>query len=457
MSSRPRLRADLLTRYGTKPIPRYTSYPSANLWPAKDAEGFAHAVYASIQRPVSLYLHVPFCHKLCYYCGCNMLVTRNEQLVERYLDALDKELDLVAAQAPKNLEVVQIHLGGGTPTFLTPAQLERAIGSMKRHFPWKDGIEMSIEVHPPVTTEAQLETLARLGFNRISMGVQDFDPEVQQIINRIQPFEQTKWLVDTARKLGFISVNMDLMYGLPKQSVERFQKTLDQVKEISPDRIALFGYAHMPAIKKAQGVFKLEDIPTSEGRLALMESAIERLLEMGYAYIGLDHFAKDEDELTRARADGTLRRNFMGYTTCKDSDMLAFGPSSIAEIDGTFVQNAHEVREWAKSLEEGRLAVKRGWQPTQDDHLRRKLIMELFCQLEVDTASFAKREAIDFERYFQAELAELEALEKDGLVERQGARVKVTPQGQLLLRNVAAVFDAYLKKPAGPRHHSKAV
>ncbi len=455
--SASRLRGDLLTRYGTRPIPRYTSYPPANHWADQRDDAWALDVYRRIARPLSLYVHVPFCRKLCYYCGCNMMIEHSGSLVERYLAALEKEVELVAAAVPQGREVVQLHLGGGTPTHLTPPQLERLAGILKKHFQWTPGMEASIEVHPPVTTRAQVETLARLGFNRLSMGVQDFDPQVQERINRPQPFEQTRDLVQMARDVGFQSVNIDLMYGLPLQNVERFGKTLDLVETIKPDRIALFGYAHMPKLKKHHAMIKAEELPTSEGRLALLELGISRLHDAGYALIGLDHFALRHDELVKAQEAGTLRRNFMGYTTCKESEVLAFGPSSIAEVDGTFIQSNHDVRAWCTTLESGKLAVTRGWTPSADDLVRGRLINQLFCQLDVDTQAFGRAQGIDFDTYFAAELPRLEELVQDGLVLRTPGHLHLTLQGQLLLRNVASVFDAYLHKPLAVRHHSQAV
>lgn len=449
------LRHDLLERYGRKQVPRYTSYPPANHWKTLDDRAAIERTFASVRRPVSLYVHVPFCKSLCYYCGCNMLIEHRGALVERYLGAIERELALVSSAMPAKREVVQLHLGGGTPTHLTPAQLTRLIEAVQRHFPFERSAEVSLEVHPPVTTRAQLETLAGLGFNRLSMGVQDFDPLVQQRVNRIQSFELTRALVETARSLGFVSVNLDLMYGLPLQTVERFSKTLELVKAIGPDRLALFGYAHMPSIKKHQRVIQSEELPTAEGRLALLELAIERLEDAGYVAIGLDHFARRHDELVRARIEGTLRRNFMGYTTCKDSEVIAFGPSAISEIDGTFLQNQHDVHRWCEVLERGASSITRGWQPSKDDQVRRTLIMQLFCQLDVDTRAFSAGFGIEFEDYFREELVKLGELERDGLVEREPGRLRLTPDGQLLLRNVASIFDNYLKGP--PKVHAPAV
>lgn len=449
------LRRQLLERYGTQPVPRYTSYPPANHWkPLSDATLPAQT-YGAIRRPLSIYVHVPFCKKLCWYCGCNMLIDHRGELVERYLAAIEREFELVSQLLPAQREVVQVHLGGGTPTHLTPPQLERLIGALRAKFPWAPDIEASIEVHPPVTTFAQLETLASLGFNRLSMGVQDFDEQVQERVNRPQPFEQTRQLVAFARALGFESVNMDLMYGLPLQTVERFTKTLELVKRIDPDRLALFGYAHMPSIKKHQKLIDASELPKAEGRLALLELGINTLEASGYTLIGLDHFSRSHDELVKAREDGTLRRNFMGYTTCRDSEVIAFGPSAISEVEGTFLQNQHDVRAWCTELEAGRLAITRGWAPSADDAVRRTLIMQLFCQLDVDTRAFGETHGIDFERYFEAELRLMAELEHDGLVQRRPGHLTLTSEGQLLLRNVAHVFDSYSKGPK--KTHAPAV
>lgn len=447
---------DLLARYAVVPVPRYTSYPTANVWASQD-EGFARTAFSRAgQRPVSIYVHVPFCRKLCFYCGCNMIVTHRRELAERYLAALDAELARVKALLPARPRIVQLHLGGGTPTWLDVDQLQRLMASVQRSFPFERGIEASIEVHPAVTTFNQVKALAGLGFNRISMGVQDFDPQVQQRVNRIQPFGQTAELIGCARAVGMTSVNVDLMYGLPLQTPRRFGRTLELVDQLQPDRIALFGYAHLPSLKKHQSAIDARELPGPAERLAIFELAVERLLAGGYASIGLDHFALATDELCSARAKGTLRRNFMGYTTCAESDVLAFGPSSISEVDGCFVQSAHEVHEWASRIERGQLATTRGWASTADDRLRSEVIMGLFCQLRLDTEAFGRAHQLDFRRAFAAELAALAPLEADGLVAWQGPTLEVTPVGQLLLRNVAAVFDARLPASAA-RLHAAAV
>ncbi len=444
--------AHLLARYGAVPVPRYTSYPSANLWQSTD-ERFATEIFGGAGgRPISLYVHVPFCRKLCFYCGCNMMVTQRQALGERYMAALEVELGRVAGLLQREPDVVQVHLGGGTPTWLDVGQLTRLTEALQRHFRFVKGIEASVEVHPPVTSFGQIRALVRLGFNRISMGVQDFDPQVQQRVNRPQPFEQTMALIGCARAEGMKSVNVDLMYGLPLQTVERFARTLDRVDELRPDRIALFGYAHMPDLKRHQRSINPAELPNTQQRLDILQLAIGRLQAAGYQAIGLDHFALADDELCVARARGTLRRNFMGYTTCAQSDVLAFGPSAISEVGGSYVQNASDVHGWAAKIESGQLGAVRGWRSSADDDLRRELIMALFCQLEVDTAAFGRAHQLDFERAFAPELAALGPLEHDGLVRWVGATLQITPVGQLLLRNVAAVFDARLPKVADRRH-----
>ena len=450
------LPAALLDRYGKLPLPRYTSYPPANLWGERDESLLRRALSEIAGRPLSLYVHVPFCRKLCLYCGCNMLVTRSQDLVTRYLNALDAEVARIAALLPHRPEVVQVHLGGGTPTYLDEAQLSRLWQSLASRFDIPRGIEASIEIHPPVTSGAQLARLAELGFSRVSMGVQDFDEVVQKRINRIQPFAQTRDLVVLARQLGFVSVNIDLMYGLPLQSVERFAVTLDRVAELRPDRIALFGYAHMPTLRKHQSVFRSEELPSAEVRAALFELAMTRLLGLGYVYVGLDHFALPDDELLVARHQGELRRNFMGYTTCKSSAVLAFGPSSISELGSHYVQNEREVAAYCARIESGALPVVRGYSLGLDDLIRRDLIMQLLCNLVVSKREVSTRHGLDFDTYFASELSQLQPLIADGLCAWEDDILRILPPGQLLLRPVAAVFDATLHRPA-PRHHAAAV
>jgi oxygen-independent coproporphyrinogen-3 oxidase len=452
-----RVPRELLERYATN-VPRYTSYPTAPSWRDTPSQAELEALLRRPSpRPLSLYVHLPFCRKLCFYCGCNMMVTRNQALVERYLRALETEIERVAALGRSEQPVTQIHWGGGTPTYLDCDQLTRVYRALAKHFPIRDGAEISIEVHPPVTTELQLQTLRDLGFNRVSMGVQDFDPRVQKAVNRPQPFEQTRDLILACRRMGYLSVNVDLMYGLPHQTVKSFGATLDRLEELRPDRLALFGYAHVPSLKPHQKLLSAQGLPVPSERLDIFESAVERLLNMGYRYIGLDHFALEDDELAVAQGEGLLQRNFMGYTTCAETDLLAFGASSISDLEGVYLQNAREVPNYLERVESGLLPVTRGTRLTDDDVLRREVIHRLFCRLELDKDELAVRHGVDVDTYFADELHRLAPLEADGLISRERDRLRVTPRGQVLLRNIAAVFDAHLRRPAEPRPMSQAV
>lgn len=441
---------DLLDRYN-QAGPRYTSYPTAPEWSGEfKAEATIAALAANradrADKPLSLYVHVPFCAKLCYYCGCNIHLTRDDALVERYLSAVDREIAAIARHVDLLRPVVQLHWGGGTPTHLTPDQLRRLFGSIVSRFQLAPGAEVSLEVHPAVTTADQMETLADLGFNRISMGVQDFDPVVQKAVNRIQPFDLTHDLVKLARKLGFQSVNLDLMYGLPHQTLERFADTLAKTMTIRPDRLALFNYAHLPAIFPHQKAFK--DLPGPDLKLALLESAISGFLAHGYRYIGFDHFALPENELVRALEDRSLRRNFMGYTTCADSDLLAFGMSAISELAGAYYQNERKLDDYLAAVETRELPVVRGMNLSADDRLRRDVIFDLACLGVADKALIGGKHGIDFDRSFAAELEQLAPMAADGLVALHPDRVEILPRGQLLVRNVCMVFDAYLRSSA---------
>jgi len=466
--STPRMRAQASDPHATPPYvlpreilsqfdtsgPRYTSYPTAPEWTANFPREQAVALIEANQRerakvPLSLYVHIPFCHKLCWYCGCNMQVTRNPELVERYLEALTKEIGRVAAHVDLRREVVQIHWGGGTPTFLDPAQLERLFRALTAPFTVARGAEISIEVHPPVTTFAQLETLAALGFNRLSLGIQDFDPEVQKAVNRLQPYEQTRDLITEARRLGFRSINADLMYGLPKQTPERFARTLDLVDTLRPERLALFNYAHVPWMKPHQKLIKAEELPSVNEKVSLLELAVNTLVARGYQYVGFDHFALPDSELAVAQRERTLRRNFMGYTTCADSDVYAFGVSSISDLNGAYLQNARTLPDYLERMEHDGLPVQHGMALSADDQLRRDVINALACHGHLDTEALGRAHGVVFDDYFADALPRLEPFLKHGIVERTPGAIDVTPRGRMLLRNVCMVFDAYLGKPAG--------
>jgi oxygen-independent coproporphyrinogen-3 oxidase len=454
---------EILDKYNTAG-PRYTSYPTAPEWRDDVRLDEALAIIDANNReradvPLSLYVHLPFCHKLCYYCGCNMLVTKKQDLVERYLAALFVEIDHVADRIDASRrKVVQIHWGGGTPTYLDSEQITRLFNKLTSRFELLPDAEVSLELHPPVTSFEQLETLKRLGFNRVSMGIQDFDPDVQQAVNRIQPYEQTRDLIAKCRELGFISVNTDLMYGLPHQTLEKFKKTLSLVETIRPDRIALFNYAHVPWLKKHMSMIKEDTLPGPDEKLEIFEYAIADMLRQGYHYIGMDHFALPENELATAQADRSLRRNFMGYTTCLDSDLYSFGVSSISDLDRAYLQNTRNVNDYIEWMKTAEVAVKRGMVLSDDDRLRREVINRLFCILVVEKAVIETQFGVDFDAYFARELKALEPLAEDGLVVLTPSEIQVTPRGQILLRNIAMHFDAYLAKTApGERRFSKTI
>jgi oxygen-independent coproporphyrinogen-3 oxidase len=436
----------VLLRYGGAG-PRYTSYPTAPAWSASyDARCFAEDLAGLAPgAPLSLYVHVPFCRSLCHFCACNRMITHDPALPERYLDALAREVEAVRGALAAGHPVEQLHWGGGTPTHLSPAQIRRLFARLDAAFEVAPGAESSIEADPRVTGEAQLEALRACGFGRLSLGVQDFDPRVQQAIHRVQGVEDTARLVARARALGFTSVAFDLIYGLPFQSVESVLRTLDEVVAIAPDRIALYGYAHVTWIAKQQRGFERKDLPEPRTRLRILVAAIRRLLAAGYVYIGLDHFAKPDDELARAQRAGSLRRNFMGYTTRPGVDLVGLGPSAISELHGAYAQSERELDAWEAALAARGLATLRGHRLSRDDRERRWLIHAVLCQEGVEARAFEARFGAPLAERFAAELARLAPFEADGLVVRSAdGSFRATPLGRLVLRNVAMVFDAYL-------------
>jgi oxygen-independent coproporphyrinogen-3 oxidase len=444
----------LLERYN-RPGPRYTSYPTAPQFRDSFGEAELRAAAAAsngdpIPRRLSIYVHVPFCASPCFYCGCNRIITRDTSRGEVYLTRLYREIALMAELFDRDREAIQLHFGGGTPNFLSPEQLGDLVQSLRRHFHFADHREsdISIELDPRFVDPAQVAALGRIGFNRASLGVQDFDPVVQAAVNRIQSVEQTRAVVGACREAGFRSVNIDLIYGLPKQTPEGFSRTLDQVLEIRPDRLAVYSYAHLPDLFRAQKQINADDLPTPDVKLSLMHMAISRLTAAGYVYIGMDHFALPDDELATAQARGGLHRNFMGYTTHADSDLVGLGVSAISHIGSTFSQNPRDLPSWERAIDEGRLPVFRGLHMTEDDELRADLIQALMCQGEIPVAALERRYGIEFDRYVDGSLHALEPLEADGLVRREKGRILATSQGRLLLRNIAMCFDAYLDRPA---------
>lgn len=442
--------SDLLKKYN-QPGPRYTSYPTAPHF----HEGFTpehflqeiEVTNASKNAPdLSLYFHFPFCRTLCYFCGCNVIITHNPKRIERYLDYLKKEIDLVSAKINSHRKVVQLHWGGGTPTYLTPAQITDIFSYIKTHFNFADDAEISIEIDPRTIKNDHLSTLRRLGFNRVSFGVQDFNVQVQETINRIQTDEQNQFVIDESRRLDFDSVNVDLIYGLPYQTVESYKKTLDRVIELSPDRLAIFNYAHVPWLKKHQQIIPEEAMPDTTERLAILKLVIERLTEAGYVYIGMDHFAKPDDELTKALAEKTLYRNFQGYSTRAGAEVYAMGITAISQLDYVYAQNVKTTKEYETMLDNGQLPTMVGYQLTKDDKIRQFVITEIMCNNRVLKEEVTRRFSIDFDEYFAGFETKLEPFVLDGLVEILPDRIEISDAGRLVVRNIAMEFDAYLEK-----------
>ena len=445
---------ELLSRYD-RPGPRYTSYPTAPQFHAGFGERELREVATAsngdpIPRRLSLYVHVPFCESPCFYCGCNRIITRDKARGEAYLARLYREIALTAGLFDRDREVIQLHFGGGTPNFLSPAQLRDVVDTLRSHFRFSDAADrdISIELDPRFVDADDIAALGKIGFNRASFGVQDFDPAVQEAVNRIQSVEQTRAVIDACRGNGFRSVNVDLIYGLPNQTPDGFARTLDTVAQMRPDRVAVYGYAHMPHLFKPQKQLDASLLPSGETKLALLQLAIEKLTAAGYLYIGMDHFALPDDELALAQARGGLHRNFMGYTTHADSDLVGLGVSAISHIGDSFSQNPRDLPSWQAALDEGRLPVFRGMRMNEDDQLRADLIQQLMCQGEIPVAALERRYAIDFATYFALALERLAPLAEDGLVRVEEQRIVVTSRGRLLLRNIAMCFDHYLDQPA---------
>ena len=453
MSAIPDLDAELLRRYD-RPGPRYTSYPTSPQF-SEDfgAAALREAIHRSNEDPIprrlSLYIHVPFCMSPCFYCGCNRIITRDTAQGEIYLARLYREIELTSTMFDRDREVVQLHFGGGTPNFLSPAQLAEAVDVLRGHFRFgtADDADLSIELDPRFLKPDDVRALAAAGFNRASLGVQDFDPTVQQAVNRIQTVGETLAIIEACRAHGLRSVNVDLIYGLPRQSMEGFARTLDTVIDARPDRLAVYGYAHRPGMFKAQRQLNAEDLPAPELKLRLLCLAIEKLTNAGYAHIGMDHFALPGDELAIAQRHGSLHRNFMGYTTHADTDLIGMGVSAISHIGDSFSQNPRDLAGWQTALDEGRLPVFRGMRLSDDDRLRADLIQQLMCQGEISIGSLERRHAIEFGAYFADDLARLRVLEEDGLVRLERDRIVATRQGRLMLRNIAMCFDHYLQNP----------
>ncbi len=437
-----------LIRKFNVPGPRYTSYPPATHFTeevdkAVLLEKIAHN-NATAERDLSLYFHLPFCNSLCWFCGCTTVITTEQSKSEKYLDYLERELDAMGQHLHPDRSVVQMHLGGGTPTFLLADEIRRLGAMVHDRFVIAPDMEASVEIDPRRLTRDKLVALREVGFNRASIGVQDNNPTVQKAVHRIQPLELTREVVGWIRDTGFDSLNIDLIYGLPHQTVESFEQTIDEILELRPDRLAVFSYAHVPWIKPAQKILKEEHLPTPELKLQLLKLTVEKLTANGFVDIGMDHFARADDELAIAQREKTLQRNFQGYSTRGGTDIYSFGMSSISQADDIYWQNQKELPAYYADIDAGRLPIAKGYALTAEDLLRRETIMRLMCDLELDYAAMSKSLNIDFETHFAAELASLDDLEDGGLLQRHPGRLEVTELGQLFIRIVAMRFDAYL-------------
>jgi oxygen-independent coproporphyrinogen III oxidase len=463
MPSNPPFDAALLRRYD-RPGPRYTSYPTAPQFSMDfDERALREAARESngdpVPLPLSIYVHVPFCQSPCFYCGCNRIITRDRSRTDAYLARLHREIALSAAMFDRDREVVQLHFGGGTPNFLSTAQLRDLVDAIGQQFRLssRSDNDVSIELDPRWMSPDDVRALADIGFNRVSLGVQDFDPAVQAAVNRLQSAEETLAIIDACRRYGMRSINVDLIYGLPKQSRDGFAATLEKVIAVRPDRLAVYSYAHLPDLFKPQQHIDAADLPSPEIKLALLQLAIDMLGAAGYTYIGMDHFALPDDGLALAQARGSLHRNFMGYTTHPDTDLVGLGVSAISKIGASFSQNPRDLPTWQGAIDEGRLPVFRGMRLSEDDQLRADLIQRLMCQGEIPVSALERRYAIVFGDYFRGALLRLRPLIDDGLVRVAEDRILATSQGRLLLRNIAMCFDHYLDRPGIPLKFSRAI
>jgi oxygen-independent coproporphyrinogen-3 oxidase len=429
-----------------RPGPRYTSYPTAPVWKDDFGPDDLEACFASANEratPVSLYMHIPFCESLCLFCACNVSIQKDKSVAIPYLDALKREIHHVSGRVSKTRRVIQFHWGGGTPTYLTPAQMEDLFGYARERFSFAPDAEIGIEIDPRVTGRAHLETLRNLGFNRLSMGIQDFEARVQQMIHRVQPYELTRDLILAARELGFESLNVDLIYGLPYQTATSFRATIEQVLTLSPDRVAMFSYAHVPWLKKQQGSFAAH-LPEGMEKFRIFRAGLESFLEAGYLYIGMDHFARPGDELAVAQKNRTLHRNFQGYTTKAGADLYGMGVSAISAIGDAYAQNRREVPAYQGAVAARGVATMRGYRLSADDRLRRAVIGRLLCHAVIPKREVETEFVIDFDEYFAPELEQLDDCRAEGLVTLTPDEIRVTPLGRIFIRNLAMPFDRYL-------------
>jgi oxygen-independent coproporphyrinogen III oxidase len=429
-----------------RPGPRYTSYPTAPVWKDDFGPDDLESFYARAEKeatPLSLYMHIPFCESLCLFCACNVSIQKNKNVAIPYLEALKREIAHVSQRVSKNRPVIQFHWGGGTPTYLTPLQMEDLFGHARQRFSFAPDAEIGIEIDPRVTNRAHLESLRRLGFNRLSMGIQDFQPKVQETIHRVQPYEMTRDLIVAARELGFESLNVDLIYGLPYQTAESFKDTIDKTLALAPDRVAMFSYAHVPWLKKQQGSFT-DHLPEGMEKFRIFRAGLQRFLGAGYLYIGMDHFARPGDELAVAQKNRTLHRNFQGYTTKAGADLYGMGVSAISSIGAAYAQNRREVPAYQETIGTRGIATMRGYRLSTDDLLRRAVIGRLLCHTVIPKHEIESEFSINFDEYFAPELQRLEEARDEGLVVLASAEIRVTSLGRIFIRNVAMAFDRYL-------------
>jgi oxygen-independent coproporphyrinogen-3 oxidase len=447
------------------PGPRYTSYPTADRFDESFGDSHLEAVLAARRRtvedgavtPLSIYIHIPFCESVCYYCACNKIITKHHSRAAQYLEALDMEIGLVTDALGAQRTISQLHLGGGSPTFLSDSEIARLMGSLRRSFHVDSGAELSIEVDPRTVTTARLAHLRAQGFNRISFGVQDFDPDVQQAVHRVQSFESVHDLIADARELGFTSINADLIYGLPKQTAESFARTIAQMSALKPDRIALYAYAHLPARFKPQRRIDTSRIPDASGRVGMLGSAMAGFISQGYVYIGMDHFALPTDSLAIAKRDGQLHRNFQGYSTQPDCDLIGLGVSAIGRIGNSYYQNAKTLPEYYAALEANRFPVVKGLLLDPDDLVRRDIIMTLMCHGRVEFAAVARQHGVSMQQAFANEIGRLEPLAADGFVLVDEHAIQVTAAGWYVVRAIAMVFDRHLQGTASRDRFSRLV
>ncbi|OHX19288.1 oxygen-independent coproporphyrinogen III oxidase [Chromobacterium sphagni] len=442
--------------------PRYTSYPTADRFtPGFSAHDYQHRLQqrriGANRKPLSLYAHIPFCNTVCYYCACNKIITKNKGKADQYLDYLEKEIRLVAEQLGCREKVIQLHFGGGTPTFLSDPQLKRLMAMLGEHFEFLSDGEYSIEIDPRKVKRETMFSLAEYGFNRISVGVQDFDPAVQLAVNRVQSEQETREVIEAGREAGMKSVSLDLIYGLPLQSRGSMLRTLEKAIALDPDRLALYNYAHLPTVFMPQRRIHEADLPSAGAKLDILQNAVQMLSDAGYVFIGMDHFAKPDDELAVALRQGRLQRNFQGYSTHADCDMLGFGVSSIGKVGSCYSQNDKTLEGYYAALDQGRLPVVRGLTLDNDDVLRRTIIQGLMCRFSLSVEAIEEIHGIDFAQYFAAEMPQIRDFQQQGLLSFDGDFLMVEPKGRFLIRNIAMVFDRHLRERQTHARYSKTI